>query len=80
MKKKHTAYRLKKTLMPIYVFCFLFLTTSCKKNYLCSCTVVFNNTSGTTSTTFKNTKKEATNLCNALGKTTATQTITCALN
>jgi len=53
------------------------LTTACTKNYTCVCDVYF---SGTTSTKFNDTKSKATNDCNALNATTATQTVTCALN
>jgi hypothetical protein len=56
------------------------LTTACKKNYTCTCTVLFSGTTSLTSTSFDNTKAEAKSQCTALNQTTATQTITCALN
>ena len=56
------------------------LTTACTKNYTCVCDVYFSGTTSTTSTKFNDTKSKATNDCNALNATTATQTVTCALN
>ena len=58
----------------------LALTTACKKNYTCTCTVLFSGTTSLTSTSFDNPKAEAKSQCTALNQTTATQTVTCAIN
>jgi hypothetical protein len=52
------------------------LSTACKKNYTCTCTV--GGTGGlTTSTTFKATKSTATSDCNALSN--STNSVSCAI-
>ncbi len=56
------------------------LSTACKRNYTCTCTVLFGGTNSTTATKFNNTKANATGDCNALNSTTATQTVSCSLN
>jgi hypothetical protein len=56
------------------------LSTACKKNYTCTCAVIFNGLTSYTSTSFDGTKNEAKSECTALNQTTATQTVTCALN
>ncbi len=56
------------------------LTTGCKRDYTCTCSVLFSGTTSTTSTKFNDTKSKATNDCNSLNSTTATQTVICALN
>lgn len=64
----------------LVLFVIFTLVTGCKKNFTCICSVFFGGTTSTTSTKYNNTKSKATSDCNGLNQTTATQTVTCALN
>ncbi|MHB8261703.1 MAG: hypothetical protein ACYDCN_15350 [Bacteroidia bacterium] len=57
------------------------LLCSCKKNYYCTCTVTaWSTNTNTAPIKYYNTKTQATKECNAINKTTATETVTCELN
>lgn len=58
----------------------MFALTACKKDYTCECSVSSNGVSAVTSTTTINdTKKKATDACEAAGSTVLGVTTTCAI-
>ena len=56
------------------------LSTACKKNYTCKCTITDGTTTTTSTSTIDNTKSKATTACNGASATVAgTETTTCSI-
>ena len=53
---------------------------SCKKDYKCTCTSTSGGVSASATTTIHETKKKATDACNAGSVTTAGGSVTCAIS
>lgn len=76
---------MKKILITLSIVSIAFVFGSCKKEYTCACTVSMDGfgITGNTSTTIKDTKKNAKDRCEAGSRTTTangiTVTTTCAL-
>lgn len=75
---------MKKVILSLVVVAAL-STASCKKNYTCTCTVVYSGAfagqpNTVTTVTIDNTKSKATTACNGLVVSTAGATETCSLN
>ena len=54
--------------------------SSCKKKYICTCTISFAGNTSTTYAKYDETKSQAKSDCNSLNSTTNTQTVVCAIN
>lgn len=70
---------MKKVILSVAVFGALALV-SCKKDYTCECTTSDGSTTtGTVSTTITDTKKKATDACEAMSATAGTLSTTCKI-
>jgi hypothetical protein len=65
-----------------FTLSFIFLNTSCRKDYSCTCTSVFSGGSYTSVTVAKSTKKDAQAWCSSIEDSSAQPgvTTTCSLN
>ena len=55
------------------------LSTACKKNYTCKCTITDGTTTTTSTTTIDNTKSKATTACNGGNSSSNGVTSTCTI-